>query len=386
MSWHGYLRRLTRSAPLFLTALLLLEPLTSYASEIHLEQIKLPPGFSIELFAKDVPDARSMTLGSKGTLFVGSREEGKVYAVVNGGTPKVKVITIAKGLRQPNGVAFKNGSLFVAEISRVIRFDGIEEHLDNPPKPVLVNGSFPDKAHHGWKFIRFGPDGKLYVPVGAPCNVCESSDPRFASIMRMDPDGKHLELFARGIRNTVGFDWDPVSHELWFTDNGRDWMGDNLPPDELNRAYRPGLHFGFPYWHGRTIQDPEFGSRMKREDFVPPEVELAPHAAALGMRFYTGSMFPDEYRGAIFIAEHGSWNRSKKIGYRISLVRPHAGHDGSYRVFAQGWLQHESAWGRPVDVQVMPDGSLLVSDDRADAIYRISYHRQPHSSEKPAAR
>ncbi|HJV34665.1 PQQ-dependent sugar dehydrogenase, partial [Geomonas sp.] len=299
MSLHGYhpLQRFTGFAHLLRSALLLLAvSSTGYASDIHLDQIKLPPGFHIEIFAKDIPDARSMALGSKGTLFVGSREEGKVYAVVNGGTPKVRILTIAKGLKEPNGVAFRNGALYVAEISRVIRFDGIEERLENPPKPVMVNDGFPNKAHHGWKFIRFGPDAKLYVPVGAPCNVCESKDPRFASIMRMDPDGKHLEIFARGIRNTVGFDWHPVTHELWFTDNGRDWMGDNLPPDELNRAPRPGLHFGFPYWHGRTIKDPDFGSRMKKEDFVPPDVELPAHVAALGMRFYTGAMFPKEYQ------------------------------------------------------------------------------------------
>jgi glucose/arabinose dehydrogenase len=345
------------------------------ASNIHLEEIKLPAGFTIELFAGNLPGARSLTLGAKGTLFVGTREEGKVYAVLNGGSPQAKVITIAKGLNEPNGVAFRDGALYVAEISRVIRFDGIEEHLSNPPKPVLVNGSFPDKAHHGWKFIRFGPDGKLYVPVGAPCNVCDSKDPRFASIMRMDPDGKRLEIFARGVRNTVGFDWNPATHELWFTDNGRDMMGDDVPPDELNRAKKPGLHFGFPYWHGRNIPDPEFGSRMKKGEFVSPEVELPAHVASLGMRFYIGALFPAQYRDQIFIAEHGSWNRSVPTGYRISLVKPKGDSGGSYQVFAEGWLHNGQAWGRPVDLQVMPDGSLLVSDDKAGAIYRIRYKK-----------
>ncbi|MCM0084479.1 sorbosone dehydrogenase family protein [Geomonas sp. Red32] len=347
----------------------------SHASDLHLDYIKLPPGFSIEVYAQNIPGARSMTLGAKGTLFVGSRGEGKVYAVVNGGTPKAKVYTIAKGLREPNGVAFRKGSLYVAEISRVIRFDNIEEHLAAPPRPVVVNATFPDKSHHGWKFIRFGPDGKLYVPVGAPCNVCESKDPRFASIMRMNPDGSQLEIFARGIRNTVGFDWHPVTHELWFTDNGRDWMGDNRPPDELNRAPKAGLHFGFPYWHGHNIPDPEFGSMMKKDAFVPPEVELPAHVAALGMRFYTGSMFPSQYHGRIFIAEHGSWNRTTPTGYRVSMVASKGEKDRSYQVFAEGWLHKGSAWGRPVDVQVLPDGSLLVSDDKADAIYRISYRK-----------
>jgi glucose/arabinose dehydrogenase len=346
----------------------------SAASDIQLDKIKLPPGFQIELFAR-LPGARSMTLGSKGTLFVGTRREGKVYAVANGGTAKAKVYTIAKGLDEPNGVAFHNGALYVAEISRVTRYDNIEERLADPPKPVLVNGTFPDKSHHGWKFIRFGPDGKLYVPVGAPCNVCDSKDPRFASIMRMGPDGKNLEIFARGVRNTVGFDWHPGTHELWFTDNGRDMMGDNIPPDELNRAGKAGLHFGYPYWHGRNIKDPEFGSKMKQDAFVPPEVELPAHVAALGMRFYTGSMFPSTYHDQIFIAEHGSWNRSDPIGYRISVVRPHGDRDGKEEVFAEGWLQKRDAWGRPVDLQVLPDGSLLVSDDKAAAIYRISYKR-----------
>jgi glucose/arabinose dehydrogenase len=346
----------------------------SAASDIQLEKIKLPLGFQIELFAS-LPGARSMTLGSKGTLFVGTRQEGKVYAVANGGTAKAKVYIIAKGLDEPNGVAFHNGALYVAEISRVTRYDNIEERLADPPKPVLVNGTFPDKSHHGWKFIRFGPDGKLYVPVGAPCNTCESKDPRFASIMRMGPDGKNLEIFARGVRNTVGFDWNPGTHELWFTDNGRDMMGDNVPPDELNRADKAGLHFGYPYWHGRNIKDPEFGPKMKKDAFVPPEVVLPAHVAALGMRFYTGSMFPSTYRNQIFIAEHGSWNRSAPTGYRISVVRPRGDRDGKEEVFAEGWLQKRDAWGRPVDVQVLPDGSLLVSDDKAGAIYRITYKK-----------
>ena len=272
-------------------------------------------------------------------------------------------------------MAFRDGALYVAEISRILRFDNIEAQLKNPPKPVVVNSSFPDNSHHGWKFIRFGPGGKLYVPVGAPCNVCEEKDPRFASIMRMSPDGSNLEIFARGVRNSVGFDWHPRTGELWFTDNGRDWLGDNRPPDELNRAARSGLHFGFPYRHGRDIPDPEYGSKLRKEDSVPPEIELGPHVASLGMRFYTGSMFPKEYRDQIFIAEHGSWNRTTPLGYRITLVRLKNNRAVSYETFAQGWLQNRKAWGRPVDLQVMPDGSLLVSDDKAGAIYRISYRK-----------
>ncbi|HEY5513704.1 MAG TPA: sorbosone dehydrogenase family protein [Geomonas sp.] len=365
------------SRKLFLLASILsLAPVTAcHAAEIRLGEIKLPPGFAIEVFARDIPGARSMTLGAKGTVFVGTRGEGKVYAVQHGGSPKVEVITLAKGLKEPNGVAFRGGALYVAEVSRVIRFDDIENRLANPPRPVLINDSFPRETHHGWKFIRFGPDGKLYVPVGAPCNVCDSKDPRFASIMRMAPDGKNLEIFARGVRNTVGFDWHPVTRELWFTDNGRDWMGDDKPPDELNRAATPGLHFGFPYWHGRDLPDPQYGGEMKKTEFVPPEVELPAHVASLGMRFYTGAMFPAEYRNQIFIAEHGSWNRSVPNGYRISLVQLEGSKAGSYRVFAEAWLSGGNAWGRPVDLQVMPDGSLLVSDDKAGAIYRISYRK-----------
>ncbi len=341
---------------------------------LPLEKIKLPAGFRIGLYAR-VPNARSMALGGGGTLFVGTRE-GEVYAVRKGtGGQGGAVVTIARGLRMPNGVAIAGGALYVAEISRILRFDGIEARLDDPPRPAVVRGDFPTDSHHGWKFIAFGPDGLLYVPVGAPCNICESKKPVYATIHRMRPDGSGLELFASGVRNTVGFDWDPSTRELWFTDNGRDWLGDDMPPDELNHAPRPGMHFGYPYCHGRNISDPRFGKKRPCSELTPPSIELAPHAAALGMRFYTGSMFPDEYRNQIFIAEHGSWNRSEPIGYRVSLVRRDAGRPSSYQTFAEGWLQGRSAWGRPVDVLVMPDGALLVSDDKAGAIYRISYGR-----------
>ncbi|BEH08549.1 sorbosone dehydrogenase family protein [Geobacter sulfurreducens subsp. ethanolicus] len=369
-----------RALRLLLPHLVLLTAATSCnAARTLPAAITLPPGFSIAVYADNVPGARSMALGAKGTLFVGSRGQGKVYALMdrNGDQVADEVITIAKGLQMPNGVAFRNGSLYVAEVSRVLRYDAIEERLKNPPKPVVVNDSFPDKAHHGWKFIRFGPDGRLYVPVGAPCNVCEEKDPRFATIMRMNPDGTGLDIFANGVRNTVGFDWHPGTGELWFTDNGRDWLGNDIPPDELNRAPRPGLHFGFPYRHGRDIPDPEFGAKRNPDQFVAPEMELGPHVAALGMRFYNGTMFPERYRNQIFIAEHGSWNRSERIGYRVTLVRLEGNRAVSYEPFAEGWLDNDKVWGRPVDVQVMPDGSMLVSDDKAGAIYRISYRQQP---------
>lgn len=337
--------------------------------------IKVPAGFQIEVFASDVPGARSMALGSKGTLFAGTRDNGTVYAITdaNNDYKADKVIKIAEGLNMPNGVAFKDGSLYVCEVNRVIRFDNIEDNLNNPPKPVVVNDNFPTEEHHGWKFIRFGPDGKLYVPVGAPCNSCLSEDARFASIMRMNTDGSALEVYASGVRNTVGFDWDPQTKELWFTDNGRDMLGDNVPPDELNRAPEKGLHFGYPHFHGNDISDPEYGEGKQPDDYIRPEQLLGPHVAALGMRFYTGNMFPSDYQGNIFIAEHGSWNRSEKIGYRVMLVKLQNGKAVSYEPFAEGWLNNGSVSGRPVDVQVLPDGSMLVSDDYGGVIYRISY-------------
>jgi glucose/arabinose dehydrogenase len=339
--------------------------------------IKLPPGFSIDYYAQNVGGARSMALSPNGTLFVGSRDAGKVYAILdrNNDSKADDVIVIAQGLDSPNGVAFRNGSLYVAEISRVIRYDNIEAELQNPPAPVVVNDSFPSDQTHGWKYIKFGPDGKLYVPVGMPCNICnmEGVDERYGTIMRMEPNGSQLEIFARGIRNTVGFAWHPQTGELWFTDNGRDWLGNDIPPDELNRAPDIGMHFGFPFCHVGDIPDPEFGSLRNCSEFTPPEMKLGPHVAALGMTFYTGTMFPEEYRNQIFIAEHGSWNREIPIGYRVSLVRLENGKAVSYKPFADGWLQGLAAWGRPVDVLVMPDGALLVSDDKNNAIYRISY-------------
>jgi glucose/arabinose dehydrogenase len=342
---------------------------------LPIDKIALPPGFRIGVYAYGIPGARSLALGGKNTLFVGTRKEGKVYAVTDrdGDGRADGVATIAEGLNNPNGVAFRGAALYVAEIHRVINFDDIERRLDDPPAPTVVNDTFPRDERHGWKFIRFGPDGKLYVPVGAPCNVCERDDERYASIMRMNADGSGLEVFARGVRNTVGFDWHPETGELWFTDNGRDWMGDDVPPDELNRAPEADLHFGFPYIHGKDIPDPKYGKRGKPPAFTPPARELGPHVASLGMRFYTGKTFPARYRRQIFIAEHGSWNRTAPIGYRVTLVRLDGDRAISYEVFAQGWLQGRKAWGRPVDVLVMPDGALLVSDDKAGAVYRITY-------------
>ncbi|MCM2465991.1 PQQ-dependent sugar dehydrogenase [Methanoculleus oceani] len=342
---------------------------------LPLDTITLPPGFAIDVYAGNVTGARSMTMSPNGTLFVGSRGPGNVYAIPDrdGDGRGDEVITIASGLDSPNGVALRNGSLYVAEIGRVLRYDDIEANLADPPEAAVVSEDFPGDASHGWKFIAFGPDGKLYVPVGVPCNVCDPEDERFGTILRMNPDGTDLEVYARGIRNTVGFDWHPRTGDLWFTDNGRDWLGDDVPPDELNRAPEAGMHFGFPYCHGRSIPDPEFGAGQSCGNFTPPEQELGPHVAALGMQFYTGEQFPEEYRERIFIAEHGSWNRLEPIGYRVTMVELENGTPVSYEAFAEGWLQGRDAWGRPVDVEVANDGSLLVSDDRANAVYRITY-------------
>lgn len=320
-----------------------------------------------------------MALSPNGTLFVGTFQQrgkapGKVYAVLDkdGDFKADEVITIAENLNLPNGVAVRDGDLYVAEISRILRFDNIEENLTNPPEPVVINDTYPTDKWHGWKFIRFGPDGKLYVPVGAPCNICEP-DEIYSSITRINTDGSDREIYAKGIRNTVGFDWHPETKELWFTDNGRDEMGDDIPPEELNHAPRLGMHFGFPYRYGKAIVDPAFKTDMKDEDFQQAAIEMPAHTAALGMRFYTGASFPEEYNHQIFIAHHGSWNRKQPDGYRVSLVKLRDNKAVSYENFATGWLIEDKYWGRPVDIEILPDGSLLVSDDFANCIYRINY-------------
>lgn len=353
--------------------LALLLPLAATAQALPLERIALPPGFAIELLAR-VPNARQMALSPRNILYVGSMRAGKVHALPLDATFKPdRLHVVADDLKMPVGVAWHGGSLYVSAVDRILRLDDIDRRLENPPKPAIVRDDLPTETHHGWKFIAFGPDGWLYVPVGAPCNICEPNPDRYATILRMRPDGSQLQTFARGVRNTVGFDWHPATGELWFTDNGRDLMGDDLPPDELNHAPKPGMHFGYPYCHGGTIADPEYGHKRPCSEFSAPAQNLGPHVAALGMRFYTGRQFPEKYRNQIFIAEHGSWNRAKKIGYRISLVTLEGNRAVRYEPFASGWLQGESAWGRPADLLVLPDGSLLVSDDHAGAIYRIRY-------------
>jgi len=343
--------------------------------ELYLDLIEMPEGFHIDTYATGLDDARSMAKGPRGNIFVGNRTEDKVYLVrdTDGDFKADERHVIVDGLNMPNGVAYHQGDLYVAEVNRILKFPDIMDHYDRDPSYEVVYDDYPTDRHHGWKYIAFGPDGKLYVPVGAPCNTCDPEQDIYATLTRMNPDGTQMEIYAKGIRNTVGFAWHPESGELWFTDNGRDHLGDNRPPDELNKAPEKGLHFGYPYCHGADISDPKFGDGKNCKDYIAPQQELGPHVAALGMIFYTGNMFPESYTNQILIAEHGSWNRSKKIGYRIMKVEVQGGAAQSYTPFAEGWLQGEQVWGRPVDIIQLHDGSLLVSDDYADAIYRITY-------------
>jgi glucose/arabinose dehydrogenase len=342
--------------------------------EIPIDKIKLPDGFHGSVWASGIPNARSMTFGKSGTLFVGTRFVGTVYAIVDRGERR-EVKTLLRGLHRPNGVAFKNGSLYVAEVSRILRYDNIESSLDNPPQPVVVFDALPKDEPHGWKFMTLGPDGWLYFQIGSPGNIL-IPPVTHAQIVRVDPDHSVLETVAFGVRNSVGMDFHPVTRELWFTNNGRDWMGEDIPNDTLHHVTHKGMHFGFPFCHQGDLLDDEFGKGRSCEEFDPPALRLGPHVAPLGMRFYTGRQFPAEYRNNIFIAEHGSWNRTRKLGFNVSRVAlDDKGEVLKYEAFATGFLQGESFWGRPVDVQVAPDGALLVSDDVAGAIYRISYSR-----------
>jgi glucose/arabinose dehydrogenase len=284
-----------------------------------LSRIRLPPGFRISVYTDATPNARSMTLGEEGTVYVGSLQAGKVYAVrdIDHDGAGERVDVVASGLNIPNGVAFVDGDLYVAEVQRIVKLEKISSRIESPPVPKLVLDGYPTELHHGWKYLRLGPDGKLYVPVGAPCNICSSENGIFATITRFDADGKNREIFARGVRNTVGFDWHPETKQLWFTDNGRDWLGNERPPDELNVAPEAGMHFGYPYCHGGDIPDPEFGAKHACTEFTPPALKFPAHVAALGVRFYRGTRFPEPYRHQLFVAQHGSWNRSPPLGYRV---------------------------------------------------------------------
>lgn len=347
-------------------------------TDLPIDSLQLPDGYRIDVFAEGLTNARSMDYSPNGTLFVGTRGEGKVYALrdLDGDYRADTTFLLAEDLNMPNGVAFRDGDLYVAEVSRILKFTDIENKLAEPGPPEVIYDEFPTEKHHGWKFISFGPDGKLYVPVGAPCNICESEDEVFASITRMNPDGTDLEVVQHGVRNTVGFTWHPEDQKLWFTDNGRDMLGDDIPACELNHATADGQHFGYPYCHQGDLPDEEFGEGKDCANYVAPTQNLGAHVAPLGLEFYQAGMFPTASQSSILIAEHGSWNRSKKSGYRIMQVTLDEQQRAiSYKPFITGWLdeKEDDAWGRPVDLEYLPDGSLLISDDFADAIYRVTY-------------
>ena len=347
-------------------------PIAAAPDKLPVAKLKLPPGFNIEVYAAGMANARSLAEGDKGTVFVGSRLVGNVYAIANK-DGKRSVKTLFSGLYRPNGVAFRNGTLYVAELSKVSKIDKVEDNLDSSPKLTTIYDNLPKDEAHGWKFIAIGPDNKLYVPVGQPGNNVLHDDAH-GQIRRINLDGSGMEVIAKGVRNTVGFDWNPETKQLYFTDNGRDWMSEDVPEDELNRVAKVGEHFGAPYCLQGNIVDPEFGWGRSCSEFTPPVGLLGPHSASLGMRFYTGDMFPKAYKNAIFIARHGSWNRSKKIGGDVLLVK--LNKDGTVKSaepFLTGFLEDNKYIGRPVDVMVAKDGSLLVSDDWNGAVYRITY-------------
>ena len=353
------------------------------AWSLPIDKLTLPDGFSIELYASDVNNARQMALADDGTVFVGSRGAGELHAVVDSDKDGKadKVIKIAENLNMPSGMTYRNGDLYVSEVSKILRYPDIEKNYDKTPKPEVVVSGLPTDKHHGWKNIDFGPDGWLYVPVGAPCNICETNggdkfdNPDYATILKFDLKSGEKRIAAKGVRNSVGFDWHPQSQELWFSDNGRDWMGDDIPPCEINRVTKEGQHFGYPYFHGGTVQDPEFGTGKNAADYIHPAQNLEAHVAPLGIHFYQGQMFPESYNKVLLVAEHGSWNRSKKSGYRVMMATVEDNQVVSYQPFIEGWLNKadDTAWGRPVAMLALPDGSILVSDDFANAIYRVTY-------------
>lgn len=348
--------------------------LAGCSQALPLEQLQLPPGYRIEV-AAEAPNARQMTLSPSGILYVGTRRDGRVFALqdLDGDQHYETRHTLLSGRQLPNGVAWSNGDLYVAELTRLVRLVDIDRQLDNPPAPETLLKGLPDITHHGWKYLKQGPAGAFYFTLGAPCNVCLASDPRFASIMRFDPHTGQASPWVRGVRNSVGFAWHPADGSLWFTDNGRDHLGDDRPDDELNRAEQGGLHFGFPFVHGDGLPDPRFGEGAAAINSEPPVALLGAHVAALGISFYTGNQFPDTPDTTLYMAQHGSWNRSSKVGYRVMRITTRGKEVTSLAPFVTGWLQGESAWGRPVDVLVEPDGDLLISDDKAGVIYRVWY-------------
>lgn len=374
--------------------LLLFIVISPVHATLPLQQLSLPPGFHISLYAEGVENARQMALGKTGIVYVGSRRAGKVHAVVDDNKDGVadRVVLIAKGLNMPSGLTYKNGDLYVAEVQRVVKFPHIDQTYANKPKAVTVIDDLPSETWHGWKYIDFGPDGWLYVPVGVPCNVCETNggekfdDPIYASIVKYNLKTGEKRWVAKGVRNSVGFDWQPQSGDFWFSDNGRDMMGDDIPPCEINRVTKEGEHFGFPYFHGGNIADPEFGKGKKASDYSSPALNLGAHVAPLGIHFYSGNAFPAEYKSDLFVAEHGSWNRSPEaghVGYRVMIANVRGEKISGYKPFIEGWLDKgkNQGWGRPVALLTLPDGSLLISDDFANVIYRVTYRKDKKDNE-----
>lgn len=350
-----------------------------------LDKLQLPAGFSISIYADKLPNARTLAISETGVVYVGTRQQGNVYAVKdsNGDGFAEKRYVIARNLYMPNGVAYKDNSLYVAETNQIIRFDQIERHLDNPPDPVVIYDKLPSDKHHGWKYLRFGKDNRLYTAVGAPCNICLPEKDIYTSLVRLNKDGSGFEILARGIRNSVGFDWQPGTNKLFFTENGRDYMGDDLPPDELNKWTKKGQHFGYPFCHAGDVPDPKLAGDKQCKQFVAPEWKFKAHMAPLGMRFYTGKQFPKHYRNQLFVAQHGSWNRSKPHGYRIALVEFKDGKAVSEKAFISGWLtKDDKVLGRPTDILQMTDGSLLIADDTLGVIYRVTYDKDERGAKK----
>jgi glucose/arabinose dehydrogenase len=346
------------------------------AAEIPIDRIKLPPGFKVEVWASGLPGGRAMARGDDGKIYVGTRGIGRVYEVSDSGKERNVRVVVDK-LTQPAGVAFRNGSLYVMAIDKVLRFDGIEKNPSAAPVDMTAQFKLPPEPHHNWKYIAFGPDGKLYVPFGAPCNICEISG-EYAQIRRYNPDGSGMEVVATGVRNTVGFDWHPVTKELWFSNHGRDWMGDEVPNDTMHRMQKTGLNFGFPYCHQGDLPDPDVKKANACAGVEKPVALMGPHAATMGVTFYTGSMFPAEYRNVAFNARKGSWNRTKKIGFDVVMVKSDPdGRNARVEPFMTGFLNEadQTFWGRPAYLLQLPDGSMLVSDEQLGAIYRVTYGR-----------
>src|SRR6516164_918620 len=347
-------------------------PLPAAADKLPLDKLKAPKGFTIEVYASGLDNARTLRLGDKGTVFVSSRLKDKVYAIVDkGGKREVKVV--ASGLYRPNGIVLHKGTLYIAELSQISKIENVEDQLDNPPKPTVIFSDLPKDEGHGWKYLTVGPDEKLYFQVGAPCNICMPSE-RHGKIFRVGLDGKGLEVYASGIRQIVGMDWHPTLKQLYFSENSRDWLSEDLPEDKLNRVTQPGKdNFGYPYCHQGNFTDPEFGWGRSCSEFTKPLALLGPHSAALGLKFYTGNGLGNEYRNVIFLARHGSWNRTVKVGGDVVVIR--LNDDGTFRSmepFMTGFIQNNDYVGRPVDILPMKDGSLLISDDYNGAVYRVS--------------